>query len=61
MPGLERVLAVGPPLQLARCVALLGQPGNRMYETHFVGNLLPRPGCAADISRTCRRPSFRAA
>jgi uncharacterized protein len=39
LPGLERVLAVGPPLDLVRCVHMLERPGNRMYQSHFASLL----------------------
>jgi predicted alpha/beta-fold hydrolase len=34
VPGLERVVAVGPPIDLAACAALLDEPRNRVY-CHF--------------------------
>jgi predicted alpha/beta-fold hydrolase len=40
LPGLARVAAVAPPIDLARCATLLAQPRNRFYERHFVVELL---------------------
>jgi predicted alpha/beta-fold hydrolase len=36
VPGLERVAAVAPPIDLMRCAALISAPRNRLYELHFV-------------------------
>lgn len=40
IPGLERVVALGPPIDLERCAALLTQPRNRFYEIFFLRDLL---------------------
>jgi len=40
VPGLAAVAAVGPPIDLHRCLDLLRQPRNRFYETHFLRNLV---------------------
>jgi len=40
LPGVDRVLALGPPLDLVRCIALLERPGNRLYELHFASRLV---------------------
>jgi predicted alpha/beta-fold hydrolase len=40
IPGLERVAAVAPPIDLERCAALLALPRNRPYEQHFVRLLI---------------------
>jgi predicted alpha/beta-fold hydrolase len=40
VPGLERVVAVAPPIDLERCSELLGSPRNRFYERRFVHELL---------------------
>jgi predicted alpha/beta-fold hydrolase len=40
VPGLERVAAVSPPIDLAGSAALLALPRNRLYEQFFVRNLL---------------------
>ncbi len=40
VPGLERVAAVGPPVDVARCVALLAEPRNRVYEQFYVRSLV---------------------
>jgi predicted alpha/beta-fold hydrolase len=39
-PGLARVAAVAPPVDLEACMALLTHPRNRLYERHFVRELL---------------------
>jgi predicted alpha/beta-fold hydrolase len=40
VPGLERVGALGPPIDLGRCAALIGLPRNRLYENYFVRGLI---------------------
>jgi uncharacterized protein len=40
VPGLERVVALGPPIDLHRCCALMSLPRNRQYESYFLGGLL---------------------
>jgi len=40
VPGLERVVTVGPPIDLARCCALMSLPRNRQYEKFFLRGLL---------------------
>jgi predicted alpha/beta-fold hydrolase len=39
VPGLARVAAVAPPVDLVRCSRLIAQPRNRFYEKHFVRGL----------------------
>jgi predicted alpha/beta-fold hydrolase len=39
IPGLARVVASCPPIDLPRCVALISQPRNRIYEDNFVRDL----------------------
>ncbi len=40
VPRLERVVALGPPIDLTRCCALLAQPRNRFYEMFFLRELV---------------------
>jgi predicted alpha/beta-fold hydrolase len=40
VPGLERVAAVSPPIDLAGSAALLAERRNRFYEQFFIRNLL---------------------
>jgi predicted alpha/beta-fold hydrolase len=40
VPGLERVAAVAPPIDLERCAGLIAQRHNRLYEVHFLHHLL---------------------
>jgi predicted alpha/beta-fold hydrolase len=40
VPGLERVVAVGPPIDLERCVSLLEAPRNRLYEHYYLRGLV---------------------
>lgn len=40
LPGLERVAALAPPVDFERCVALLGQRRNRIYDYHFASDLV---------------------
>lgn len=39
VPGLTRVAAAAPPIDLPRCAALLSLPSNRIYEDNFVRDL----------------------
>lgn len=38
--GLERVAALAPPVDLVRCSELLGERRNRLYEAHFLRQLV---------------------
>ncbi len=40
VPGLARVAALGPPIDLHRCAALMGHPRNRLYNLHFARDLV---------------------
>jgi predicted alpha/beta-fold hydrolase len=40
VPGLERVAAVGPPIDLERCIGLLERPRNRLYERYYLHGLV---------------------
>ncbi len=40
VPGLHRVAALGPPIDLGRCAALLSRPSNRLYEKSFLETLI---------------------
>jgi predicted alpha/beta-fold hydrolase len=40
MPYLRRVATVAPPVDLEACMALLALPRNRIYEAHFVRELV---------------------
>jgi predicted alpha/beta-fold hydrolase len=40
VPGLTRVAAISPPIDLLRCCALLSLPKNRFYEDNFTRDLL---------------------
>jgi predicted alpha/beta-fold hydrolase len=40
LPGLNRVVALAPPIDLVRCAALISSPRNRLYERHFVRNMI---------------------
>jgi predicted alpha/beta-fold hydrolase len=40
VPGLARLVALAPPIDLERCAGLLAQPGNRLYELYFVRDLI---------------------
>jgi predicted alpha/beta-fold hydrolase len=40
VPGLTRVAALSPPIDLLRCAALLSLPRNRIYEGNFLRDLL---------------------
>jgi predicted alpha/beta-fold hydrolase len=49
VPGLAAVAVINPPVDLAACTALIAQRRNRMYERHFVGELV------RDVRRTAER------
>jgi predicted alpha/beta-fold hydrolase len=40
VPRLERVAAASPPIDLERCAGLIALPRNRLYELHFLRELL---------------------
>lgn len=40
VPGLTRLAAISPPIDLPRCSALLSLPQNRLYESNFLRDLL---------------------
>ena len=40
VPGLERVAAVSPPVDMVRCAELIGLRRNRFYEIHFIRSLV---------------------
>jgi predicted alpha/beta-fold hydrolase len=65
LPGLERVVAVGPPIDVLRCSTLLSLPRNRTYENHFLSALVleaqQRHRCFPDLPplRLPRRLTIR--
>jgi predicted alpha/beta-fold hydrolase len=40
VPGLAKVVALGPPIDMARCAVLMARPGNRFYNRYFAGHLV---------------------
>jgi predicted alpha/beta-fold hydrolase len=40
LSGLERVIAVSPPIDLVRCAELISHPCNRVYENYYVRRLI---------------------
>ncbi len=40
VPGLARVAALAPPIDLARCAGLIALPGNRIYHDNFLRDLV---------------------
>ncbi len=40
VPGLTRIGVIAPPIDLVRCSALLAHRRNRLYEIHFVAELV---------------------
>jgi predicted alpha/beta-fold hydrolase len=40
VPNLAKVVAVAPPVDLEACMVLLTHPRNRIYDRHFVGELV---------------------
>ena len=75
VPGLARVAVIAPPVDLESCLGLLTHPRNRVYERHFVhelltlrapaGAIVPRSAVAelsaANIAADFRRSLHRAA
>jgi predicted alpha/beta-fold hydrolase len=65
VPGLDRVAALAPPIDLEACVRLLDRPSNRMYEQFFVRELVAaaqrRQRCFPDLPplRLPRRLTMR--
>ncbi len=65
LPGLERVVALAPPIDLPRCSVLLSLPRNRPYANHFLNHLLDetrrRHRCFPDLPplRFPRRMTIR--
>jgi predicted alpha/beta-fold hydrolase len=56
LPGLDRVAAVGPPIDLVRCCELLALPRNSFYENYFLIRLVAqvrrRERLIPDLPRT---------
>lgn len=40
LPNLTRVAAVAPPIDLAKCCEMFARPRNRLYELHFLRDLI---------------------
>src|SRR6202011_5033361 len=40
VPGLERVAAIAPPIDMVRCAALLALRRNRLYDLYYVRELM---------------------
>jgi len=40
VPGLERIVAIAPPIDVVRCSDLISQPHNRIYDRFFARKLL---------------------
>jgi predicted alpha/beta-fold hydrolase len=64
VPGLERVAAVAPPIDMELCAALIAAPRNRFYENYYVRALLRQVGRLrrnddADGLRWPRQPSLQ--
>jgi predicted alpha/beta-fold hydrolase len=63
--NLTRVAAIAPPVDLAACLELLSQPQNRIYQWHFVRDLLREARRRArlfpdpPLPNFPRRPSLR--
>jgi predicted alpha/beta-fold hydrolase len=57
VPGLARLVAVSPPIDLPLCSALLSLPQNRIYEDNFLRGLLvearQRQRCFPDLPPLC--------
>ena len=51
LAALKRVVAVGPPIDMLRCSALLALPRNRPYANHFLRHLLRETHLRHRISR----------
>jgi predicted alpha/beta-fold hydrolase len=40
VPGLAKVATIAPPVDLADCIRMIEQPWNRLYESHFLRDLV---------------------
>lgn len=58
VPNLARVAAIVPPVDLEACLALLMHPRNRIYERHFVSELLTLARRRARLFPEQPLPSF---
>src|SRR5205085_8391257 len=58
VPNLARVATVAPPVDLEACVALLTHPRNRVYERHFVGELIAQARRRARLFPDRPLPAF---
>jgi predicted alpha/beta-fold hydrolase len=58
VPNLAHVAAIAPPVDLAACLDLLNQPRNRIYEWHFVRELVMEAGRRARLFPDPPLPSF---
>lgn len=58
VPNLVRVAAVAPPVDLEACMALLTHPRNRVYERHFVGELIAQARRRARLFPDPPLPAF---
>jgi predicted alpha/beta-fold hydrolase len=58
VPNLTRIAAIAPPVDLEACLALLTHPRNRIYERHFVGELLIQARRRARLFPEQPLPSF---
>ncbi len=58
VPNLRRVAAVAPPVDLAACMDLLERPQNRVYDRHFVGNLIRQARRRARLFPDMPAPAF---
>jgi hypothetical protein len=58
VPNLARVATIAPPVDLEACMALLTHPKNRLYQRHFVGELLTQAGRRARLFPDPPVPAF---
>jgi predicted alpha/beta-fold hydrolase len=57
VPGLERVAAVSPPIDMVRCSELLALPRNRFYDKHYAHTLVEQVRRRQRLGR--REPPIR--
>jgi predicted alpha/beta-fold hydrolase len=58
VPNLAKVAAVAPPVDLEACVALLSRPRNRIYDLHFVRDLVAEARRRAHLFPDPPLPAF---
>ena len=56
VPGLAKVATIAPPVDLAECIRSIEHPRNRLYEMHFLRDLVREARLRAHLFREPRPP-----